>query len=273
MITSIIKSTDSETVGLPAAPALPGDIRQAVDRVIGLAEAEIGDPVQQDYYKCSRDRFAVLLAMTITYLPAGSTLLDIGNAPGYFAIMLKHAGYKVVGINLSDAWNATYPSPDCLKDFEVRACDIEKEALPYKDQSFDGIVFTEVLEHVAIKHPRELLKEFERVLRPGGLVIFSTPNVCNISNLVALMKGKNIFWDCDIFYGSTDRHNREYTPKEVRAVFESAQFATRSFFGINDHANWRSGAAEDIYEFLGSNPGEAHALLRNTVIGVFERSA
>ena len=269
----IIRNADSDAVCLPEAPVFPDALTARVEEILAIAEAEIGEPVNLDYYKCSRARFCTLLAMAMTSLSPGASLLDIGNAPGYLAIILKHAGFKVTGINLSDEWNATYPSPACLTDFNVRPCDIEKEALPFPDQSFDGIVFTEVLEHIAIKHPKDILPEFARVLRPGGAIIFSTPNICNISNVAALLKGMNIFWDSDIFYGSTDRHNREYTPKEVLAAFEAAQFQTTSYFGMNDHANWRSASALDTYAFLAAHPGHSHALLRNTIIGVFSKPA
>ena len=62
-----------------------------------------------------------------------------------------------------------------------------------------------------------------RVLKPGA-VLFSPPAMCAdlLANLLALAKGKNIFYDTRDFYGSTDRHNREYTPAEVVATVEQS---------------------------------------------------
>lgn len=102
---------------------------------------------------------------------------------------------------------------------------------------------------------------------------FSTPNVCNVSNVVSLLKGNNIFWDSDIFYGDTDRHNREFTPREVRSLFESNGFVTRAYFGMNDHANWRSGSAQHLYDYQAIYGTPEHGLMRNTIVGVFGKAS
>lgn len=241
---------------------------QSVDHLIQTLSLDLGPIAKSDYFKCSRDRFSHILRLAYEALPRGSHLLDIGNAPGYLGEALRLSGYAVSGINLSEAWNSTYPDSSYLDRFGVLACDIEKSSLPYPDHAFDGIVFTEVLEHIVIKRPEDLLPEFKRVLKPGGIVLFSTPNVCNLSNICALALGKNVFWPTSIFYGSTDRHNREWTPLEVRQLFADAGFRVDFFYGMNDHANWRTGAASEIYSLLADEPKE-HALLRNTIIGVF----
>ena len=93
-----------------------------------------------------------------------------------------------------------------------------KGAVTFSDSTFDGAIFTEVLEHIAIADPVSVIKEIARVLKPGATLLLTTPNVCNLANLIALAQGNNIFWAPEIFYGSTDRHNREYTPAEVVAT-------------------------------------------------------
>lgn len=273
LIDHILHNVGSSGIGLPAAPETAQAIVPLVAEVMRESRELIGDQAtQSDYFKCCEDRFETLVTMALTHLPAGARLLDIGNAPGYLAIMLAQAGYEIDGINLSDAWNSSYPDPKYVDAFRVRATDIEKSPLPYPDGAFDAIVFTEVLEHIAIRHPRDLLPEFRRVLSHTGVVILSTPNVCNVSNIVSLMQGNNIFWDSDIFYGGTDRHNREFTPREVRRLFEENGFVTRDYFGMNDHANWRAGSAHHIYDYQAAHGTPDHALMRNTIIGVFAKS-
>ena len=131
-------------------------------------------------------------------------------------------------------------------------------------------MFTEVLEHIAITSPSLIFQEFRRVLKPQGILRFSTRNVCNISNIFALAMGLKVFWQPEIFYGSTDRHNREYTPRKSLDIITSNGFTPLDFYGINDHANWRFGTAEAIYRFLPTNVLR-HSLLRNTIIGAFSR--
>jgi 2-polyprenyl-3-methyl-5-hydroxy-6-metoxy-1,4-benzoquinol methylase len=272
ILRAILEAFDEDQIGLPPAPVRLTKNNPGVSQVMQTLSDELGAIADSDYFKCSRERFSHILQLVLETLPRGSRLLDVGNAPGYLAQALHLAGYSVSGVNLSEAWNSTYPDPAYLDRFDVRACNIEKCSLPYADHTFDGIVFTEVLEHIAIKRPEDLLPDFKRVLKPDGLVLFSTPNVCNLSNISALATGKNVFWPTKIFYGSTDRHNREWTPAEVKQLFVDSGFEVDFFYGMNDHANWRLGAAEEIYVLLGDSP-KSHALLRNTIVGVFRSIA
>lgn len=264
----ILNSFDVEDIGLPSAPTHLLRTSERAESIMKIVESELGKAADSDYFKCSKERFSHVINLALAHMPPKGKILDVGNAPGYLGIALYNAGFLVDGINLSDAWNSTYPNPIWLERFSVKALDIEKARLPFADESYDAIVFTEVLEHIAIAHPGKILPEFKRVLKKGGVVLFSTPNVCNLSNIIALASGINIFWSPDIFYGSMDRHNREYTPREVRALFEGADFETVEYYGINDHANWRTGAAADIYSFIAEVEID-HPLLRNTIVGAF----
>ena len=268
VLDALLNAYKGEEIDLPAPPPGAHAYSENVESLIKALESELGEAASTDYFRCSRERFSHIINLAMRYLPAGGRLLDIGNAPGFLGLGLLKAGFRVDGINLSDAWNATYPDQECLVRFKAKSCNIEQDRLPYSERSFDGIVFTEVLEHIAVRRPEDILPEFKRIMKPNGLLLFSTPNVCNLSNIVALAKGLNVFWRPDIFYGSLDRHNREYTPGEVRTLFDKCGFRVLDLYGVNDHANWREGAAGEIYSFLGAVPRD-HPLLRNTIIGVF----
>lgn len=62
----------------------------------------------------------------------------------------------------------------------VDIVDLNKQALPYEDNFFDLITCTEVIEH--LEHYRETLREIFRVLKSGGLLVLSTPNILNIKS-------------------------------------------------------------------------------------------
>ena len=79
------------------------------------------------------------------------------------------------------------------------------------------------------------------------------------------MKGKNIFWGKEMFYGSLDRHNREFTPEEVYSIVKDAGFKNIRMYGFNCDSNWRGDGAEFAYKVI-ERYGDNHPLLRNTIM-------
>lgn len=64
----------------------------------------------------------------------------------------------------------------------VDVVDLNTDALPYDDASFDLITCTEVIEHV--EHYRRTFREIFRILKPGGTFIVTTPNVLNLRSRI-----------------------------------------------------------------------------------------
>lgn len=122
------------------------------------------------YYRYHRYRFVAMLA-TILALP-GKRVLEIGVNPGQFTEMLVQGGFSVAGTDLfpehrADVWQRL--------GVEVQRWNIDIEAPPYPAGSFDIIVFSEVIEHLA-NPPLEALETFHQLLAPGGFLVISTPN-------------------------------------------------------------------------------------------------
>ncbi len=179
-----------------------------------------------DYFKSSVPRYKRLKNF-FQEKPAGK-VLDLGCSPGHNAIILSRIGFEVLGIDLNDFYLPKY-NPNWFNEFNRLTWNIEDKNLPFESNSFDYVIFTEVLEHIAIKHPKEIFQEIRRVLKPNGFLYITTPNVACFSNMLTLLLGDNIFWKPIMFYGSTDRHNREYTWKEVRDILLEAGFKTMIF--------------------------------------------
>jgi SAM-dependent methyltransferase len=67
----------------------------------------------------------------------------------------------------------------------VELVDLNHEPLPFPDQQFDVVTCSETLEH--LENYWRVLREIFRVLRPGGMVILSTPNVLNLRSRLRFM--------------------------------------------------------------------------------------
>ena len=112
-------------------------------------------------------RERLLLELFVSGRP-GHVVLNAGAGQGTFTQQLERAGFAVTSADSSQA------AVDVLRTRvrgEVVRADVT--ALPFGDDSFDGAVLGEVLEHV--EDDRGALREVARVLRPGGVLAVSVP--------------------------------------------------------------------------------------------------
>ena len=108
-------------------------------------------------------------------------------------------------------------------EFPFHHFNVERDPFPYPDDSFDCVLFCEVLEHLLLS-PDRVVAEIARVLRPGGYVIVSTPNATRLTNLYFLALGQSI-WEGYSKHCAYGRHNREFTLSEVRDLLGRNRFA------------------------------------------------
>ncbi len=101
-----------------------------------------------------------------------------------------------------------------------------------EDGSLDAVVSTEVLEHL-YNHPAGYLAEVWRILRPGGVLLLSTPNPGTLAKAFRSLRGKPVLWG-DLKFARTpkieadsgeplavwDIHFREYQPCDVITLLE-----------------------------------------------------
>ncbi len=87
------------------------------------------------------------------------------------------AGYDVVAGDL-------FPEDIKGEGIEAMKIDLEKP-LPFPEGSFDGVLFSEGIEHLDAQV--RSLQEMARILKPGGVLIVTTPNILNLANRVNAM--------------------------------------------------------------------------------------
>jgi len=113
------------------------------------------------------------VARILDPLPRGK-LLDVPAGEGALSLRLSDAGFHVQACDL-------YPEIFRVPRIEVRRGDL-CGTLPYADAEFQYITCLEGLEH--IENPHQAIREFARLLAPGGHIVISVPNILNIEERV-----------------------------------------------------------------------------------------
>ncbi len=111
---------------------------------------------------------------------------------------------------------------------EIDLFDAEKDRFPYPDDYFATVLCCELLEHLR-DDPMHMMSEINRVLRPAGTLVLTTPNICGLRAINAILLGYHPGFFHQYIRPSGDgepepRHHREYAPREVQMLLEQAGF-------------------------------------------------
>ncbi|MEN8694147.1 MAG: class I SAM-dependent methyltransferase [Akkermansiaceae bacterium] len=125
------------------------------------------------YFKNHDHRFRLTVDEVSRNRSGVGRILDIGCWPGYLAMYFKTQGWQVDAIDLRpDRIPLVAEAGVSLHAHNINDC----PNLPFEDAVFDTILFTEVFEHLDPAGFPELFQDLERILKPGGRLILSTPN-------------------------------------------------------------------------------------------------
>lgn len=128
------------------------------------------------------------------YVPHGSSVLDVGAGAGAFSQRLTDLNYKVTALDSDpDKW-----IPADIPFFKL---DIDAGIAASVRETFDAVCCLEVIEHV--ENPWNLLREIYSVVKPGGYLLLSTPNITSfLSRGIFFLTGRfHQFDDGDLSYG------------------------------------------------------------------------
>lgn len=200
---------------------------------------EVYDPPMTRRHFLEDDRYHNVIDC-VTAGPARQKILDTACGNGWLASLYR-AEHEVVAIDIADA------NLQRLRALGITAIkhDLE-QPLPFGDGVFDTVVCSEILEHLF--RPDLLLREVMRVLKPGGRVIVTVPNLHGLRNRFDVLVGKRTpFIEFRIYEDRTDQlshvgvqHIRHYTFAGMRSVLQAVGFEQVQSRGQSFHlnANW-----------------------------------
>ena len=194
---------------------------------------------ERHYYNPNRRKASVMgyflrlntvLEMVRAYAPAGrkSRIADMASAQGNFGLLLAEEGYDVTAVDIKEEFLAYAKKKYTAGKF---AC-VQANLMEFRSsEPFDCVIMGEVIEHVA--YPDQLLKAAWDNLKPGGVLVLSTPNgdeygqplptFSQVGDLSALIP-RQFHWGDHLFL---------YTEEELRGLLQRQGFKVEKVQKIN----------------------------------------
>ncbi len=208
--------------------------------------AGTADNFSSFYASKPKSYFAGARADFIARLPRdpSASILEIGCGSGETGALALAEGCcgRYVGVELFES--AAAQARQILT--EVSTGNVETMTFAWQPASFDAIILSEVLEHLV--EPGRVLNELCRFVRPGGIVLASSPNISHWRVIRELVNGRFHLADRGVF----DRtHMRWFTPDTFVAMFEEAGFdiyevgPVTPFSALTEAISWATGGRFD----------------------------
>lgn len=184
---------------------------------------ELIPPTDTYHYKHSR-RFARTLEVFLDQNPSGR-LLEIGTS-GVLPVAL-HTLTPDIAVSVTN-YDESLPLMHIYRAqglaFDGYCVDLDTDQIPVPDEHFDWVVCCEVLEHMEID-PMNMMSEINRVLKPNGRLLLTTPNVASARGIAKILSGiEPHFYMQYSPDGEYHRHNYEYSIHSVVTVLKAAGF-------------------------------------------------
>jgi len=197
---------------------------------------EVYDPPMTRRHYLEDDRYGNVVARVAEGPPA-QWILDAGCGNGWLASLYRDR-HTVVGIDIADA------NLRRIQDLGIHAVKHNLDAaLPFADGVFDTVICSEILEHILC--PDQLLREILRVLKPGGRVILTVPNLHCFRNRLDVLLGKYTpFVEFRVYADRTDQlshvgvqHIHHYTIRGMESILHTIGFERIGRQGQSFHMN------------------------------------
>jgi glycosyltransferase involved in cell wall biosynthesis/SAM-dependent methyltransferase len=214
-------------ISRPASPS--AGVRVEPEYILSWAP----DEAARGYMETHLSRFEKTLAIT----PPGGPedrILEMGSYLQITAALKTRLGYgEVRGCYYGPAGQIDHHTVTSSNgepfDCSLELFDAEKDRFPYDDGYFSTVLCCELVEHLR-EDPMHMMSEINRILRPDGHLVLTTPNIGSLRAIAAILSGYHPgFFPAYIrprVVGEEPeaRHNREYSAREIVLLFHYAGF-------------------------------------------------
>jgi SAM-dependent methyltransferase len=216
------------------------------------AQDEAAGYLRDPYHRLRLELAVRLLARYLRPSPGAPRpmVADLGAGGGQACTWL--AGYGLCPI----ACDIVPDAQRAARDHRIVAVGLDISAgLPFRAGSLDGILAGEVIEHLF--DPGRLLRECHRVLRPGGLLVVTTPNLATAQDRLRFLAGRAPR-QVNPFHEYLYLHIRPFTPLLLaegmrRAGLEPAKLVSNYVVWRTRFGEVRSRAAARLWPSLGGS--------------------
>jgi glycosyltransferase involved in cell wall biosynthesis/SAM-dependent methyltransferase len=182
------------------------------------------DAAAKSYIETHLTRLEKTLAITPPGGP-GDRILEMGAYLQITPALQARLGYGEVRGCYYGSAGRVEPRTSTSSEGEQFSCDValfdaEKDRFSYDDKYFSTVLCCELLEHLT-EDPMHMMSEINRILKPGGHLVLTTPNIGSLRAIAAILEGYHPGFFPAYIRAPEDgaepeaRHNREYTPKEI----------------------------------------------------------
>jgi ubiquinone/menaquinone biosynthesis C-methylase UbiE len=194
---------------------------------ISLLMDQLIDPA--DSYHLGHARRHARTVQTLLDQKPNGKLLELGTSH-LIPIMLNHLAPKlevhVTDFDLDKPRNEKMFVSMGVNQLEVPVyrVDLETQQLPVDDATFDYVLCCEVIEHLELD-PMFMISEINRVLKPGGTLILTTPNITSSRAIWKILRGLEPYFYMQYRHSpKLYRHNYEYSPYAITQVLKAGGF-------------------------------------------------
>lgn len=164
-------------------------------------------------------RIKVMLSMIDNLNLKEKNILDIGCYDGTLLSLIKNRNNAFYGLEASD-WGVEKSKG---KGINVQKYFFNGENnLPSLNEFFDAVIIGEIIEHIF--DTDFFLEEIKRILKPGGRIVISTPNVASFGRRLLLFFGINPIIEASPNEADSSGHVRYFTTKSLSQLLKKHNF-------------------------------------------------